>query len=135
MIRRPPRSTLFPYTTLFRSREEHQAHVLEGVAAQDHGASLLHVYLSVCVDVLDAAGVPARVGEDADDPAVGPEVEVAGSERLRDRGQAGVPPLVVEGTEPAAPGAVGGSRVPVVWLAVDGHGRRIGMQAHLCSEI
>src|SRR3712207_8039743 len=25
MIRRPPRSTLFPYTTLFRSREEHGA--------------------------------------------------------------------------------------------------------------
>src|SRR2546430_12245929 len=24
MIRRPPRSTLFPYTTLFRSRHEHQ---------------------------------------------------------------------------------------------------------------
>src|SRR3712207_8854132 len=24
MIRRPPRSTLFPYTTLFRSGEEHQ---------------------------------------------------------------------------------------------------------------
>src|SRR5438270_10260916 len=24
MIRRPPRSTLFPYTTLFRSHEEHQ---------------------------------------------------------------------------------------------------------------
>src|SRR3989442_8780331 len=24
MIRRPPRSTLFPYTTLFRSRPEHQ---------------------------------------------------------------------------------------------------------------
>src|SRR3712207_9011731 len=23
MIRRPPRSTLFPYTTLFRSRQEH----------------------------------------------------------------------------------------------------------------
>src|SRR2546422_6530508 len=23
MIRRPPRSTLFPYTTLFRSREQH----------------------------------------------------------------------------------------------------------------
>src|ERR1039458_728494 len=26
MIRRPPRSTLFPYTTLFRSDEEHQQH-------------------------------------------------------------------------------------------------------------
>src|SRR3712207_6873844 len=25
MIRRPPRSTLFPYTTLFRSRREHHA--------------------------------------------------------------------------------------------------------------
>src|SRR5690349_22469747 len=25
MIRRPPRSTLFPYTTLFRSQEQHQA--------------------------------------------------------------------------------------------------------------
>src|SRR3712207_8846585 len=24
MIRRPPRSTLFPYTTLFRSEEEHE---------------------------------------------------------------------------------------------------------------
>src|SRR3712207_8902923 len=29
MIRRPPRSTLFPYTTLFRSRDEH-------VVEQDH---------------------------------------------------------------------------------------------------
>src|SRR3712207_7603579 len=26
MIRRPPRSTLFPYTTLFRSREPHVLH-------------------------------------------------------------------------------------------------------------
>src|SRR2546429_5708869 len=28
MIRRPPRSTLFPYTTLFRSRERHHPHVV-----------------------------------------------------------------------------------------------------------
>src|SRR5205807_2886123 len=27
MIRRPPRSTLFPYTTLFRSRDRHESHV------------------------------------------------------------------------------------------------------------
>src|SRR5688572_32731197 len=26
MIRRPPRSTLFPYTTLFRSRRQHPRH-------------------------------------------------------------------------------------------------------------
>src|SRR3989449_11085694 len=39
MIRRPPRSTLFPYTTLFRS------HILDGVGdlgnvAQPHGSAL-----------------------------------------------------------------------------------------------
>src|SRR2546422_4108538 len=28
MIRRPPRSTLFPYTTLFRSEVEHAQHAL-----------------------------------------------------------------------------------------------------------
>src|SRR5688572_31835039 len=30
MIRRPPRSTLFPYTTLFRSSDEHKRHVTTG---------------------------------------------------------------------------------------------------------
>src|SRR3712207_8416764 len=29
MIRRPPRSTLFPYTTLFRSGNEHEARLIE----------------------------------------------------------------------------------------------------------
>src|SRR3712207_8309986 len=34
MIRRPPRSTLFPYTTLFRSRQ------VLGAADVDHGAQI-----------------------------------------------------------------------------------------------
>src|SRR2546422_3890823 len=34
MIRRPPRSTLFPYTTLFRSRTDGPAHRPDGPAAQ-----------------------------------------------------------------------------------------------------
>src|SRR3989441_6204851 len=34
MIRRPPRSTLFPYTTLFRSRDPFAASKGEGYAAQ-----------------------------------------------------------------------------------------------------
>src|SRR5256885_3804013 len=34
MIRRPPRSTLFPYTTLFRSRDR--------VGAEEHGQLRLH---------------------------------------------------------------------------------------------
>src|SRR5688572_31853164 len=37
MLRRPPRSTLFPYTTLFRSHEREQRSVeIGGVAEADH---------------------------------------------------------------------------------------------------
>src|SRR2546430_12685876 len=36
MIRRPPRSTLFPYTTLFRSREGHRADDLLAVGRHLH---------------------------------------------------------------------------------------------------
>src|SRR2546428_7377603 len=32
MIRRPPRSTLFPYTTLFRSRDDGRGHVASAVS-------------------------------------------------------------------------------------------------------
>src|SRR2546426_5919418 len=35
MIRRPPRSTLFPYTTLFRSIEEHSHGLVPGERALD----------------------------------------------------------------------------------------------------
>src|SRR2546429_5482117 len=34
MIRRPPRSTLFPYTTLFRSREPARPHLLRAPSRQ-----------------------------------------------------------------------------------------------------
>src|SRR3712207_7039723 len=42
MIRRPPRSTLFPYTTLFRSHHHHGggAVVDAGGVARGHGAGL-----------------------------------------------------------------------------------------------
>src|SRR5689334_24109528 len=36
MIRRPPRSTLFPYTTLFRSEHERHAPVNERVGDREH---------------------------------------------------------------------------------------------------
>src|SRR2546430_11333408 len=47
MIRRPPRSTLFPYTTLFRSRQVvrdpalpvHHEHVLVRAGGEDEGAA------------------------------------------------------------------------------------------------
>src|SRR5256885_8203414 len=42
MIRRPPRSTLFPYTTLFRSRprQHFEAILVEGARAHVHHAAL-----------------------------------------------------------------------------------------------
>src|SRR2546422_4994553 len=42
MIRRPPRSTLFPYTTLFRSRVKRAASVLPGNAVSDNRERLFH---------------------------------------------------------------------------------------------
>src|SRR5437667_255085 len=38
MIRRPPRSTLFPYTTLFRSIRHHRMPVRRGLAGGARGA-------------------------------------------------------------------------------------------------
>src|SRR5258708_8540199 len=37
MIRRPPRSTLFPYTTLFRSHRRRRSPVLRGAPRRIHG--------------------------------------------------------------------------------------------------
>src|SRR2546422_1428451 len=41
MIRRPPRSTLFPYTTLFRSAVPTPAHTAVGLAVLERGVALL----------------------------------------------------------------------------------------------
>src|SRR3712207_7053615 len=46
MIRRPPRSTLFPYTTLFRSPRSSSCHVLLLLVL-----SLLGAFLSFCLSV------------------------------------------------------------------------------------
>src|SRR2546425_2515451 len=45
MIRRPPRSTLFPYTTLFRSVRE-----------AENGASEVHAIVHLLVDTQEAMG-------------------------------------------------------------------------------
>src|SRR3712207_8730345 len=63
MIRRPPRSTLFPYTTLFRSRRPDQA----GRAARLHGRP---------------PEVPVAAGRDRD------AHDVRGDAGLADAGQA-----------------------------------------------
>src|SRR2546430_4131547 len=42
MIRRPPRSTLFPYTTLFRSRHEHARFPPRAQLGDRHRAGATH---------------------------------------------------------------------------------------------
>src|SRR3712207_8075729 len=67
MIRRPPRSTLFPYTTLFRSAEVdgHPALVRDDVARHPaldpHGVEALAVAAAVDVDL---AGLVAGRSEE-----------------------------------------------------------------------
>src|SRR5690242_21027167 len=51
MIRRPPRSTLFPYTTLFRSKEE-------GATMIEYGL-MLALIAAVCVGAVKALGSAA----------------------------------------------------------------------------
>src|SRR2546430_6879155 len=65
MIRRPPRSTLFPYTTLFRSFH----HLLEGASENKHLTDILRrladvsaLYVNLSVDLR----INGRVGTNAE---------------------------------------------------------------------
>src|SRR3712207_7073181 len=66
MIRRPPRSTLFPYTTLFRSEVVHAVQAaddrrLAAAGRADEGGDL--TLAQVERDVLDRRGVPVGDAE------------------------------------------------------------------------
>src|SRR3989449_10884802 len=65
MIRRPPRSTLFPYTTLFRSLEvEHvPGHVVRLRAAGGRGRPRLEIALARVASPAARRRQPARRGE------------------------------------------------------------------------
>src|SRR5688572_31253127 len=75
MIRRPPRSTLFPYTTLFRS-----AVPVRGVDSQPAGAGQEEPgLLAEGAAVPGRGGVPAHAGRE---PEGGPAAEDRKSTRL-----------------------------------------------------
>src|SRR5258708_17434931 len=59
MIRRPPRSTLFPYTTLFRSVFERN--VLTAHFCADHLAEIDLVFLIQCIYTINAVAAPIAV--------------------------------------------------------------------------
>src|SRR3712207_6860013 len=78
MIRRPPRSTLFPYTTLFRSLRNSQAQ-----ERLQHGAR------GAERDAGDADRVEALLGEGVERPGLEPRPRVLArrAEGLRDRSE------------------------------------------------
>src|SRR5436190_6495587 len=56
MIRRPPRSTLFPYTTLFRSDAQDMRKVILVLSdGKDSGPIAFHQHISSQADVIDRA--------------------------------------------------------------------------------
>src|SRR3712207_6975934 len=75
MIRRPPRSTLFPYTTLFRSRPFSKEHLIKAIPStakkiavldrtKEPGALAEPLYLDVRSAFYDVENKPVIVGED-----------------------------------------------------------------------
>src|SRR2546430_12580429 len=84
MIRRPPRSTLFPYTTLFRSLGNDDEHLSAG----ERRDALLQR------DIV----VPPRDDRDARRPAPDGDLAVPAGEIASDPGQ---PPPAAPGPEPA----------------------------------
>src|SRR2546426_6818543 len=60
MIRRPPRSTLFPYTTLFRSRSTRRLEVL----SQGRAAQPLRVLLQLGICLAISEHTPSEVDGD-----------------------------------------------------------------------
>src|SRR3989449_7841646 len=68
MIRRPPRSTLFPYTTLFRS----QPHSL----SRDDGLTLHDCYITAAARCAPPGNKPSRVELDRCRPYLAAELRV-----------------------------------------------------------
>src|SRR5258708_26215319 len=95
MIRRPPRSTLFPYTTLFRSRQNHEvarnsfqgAHVRgnrRGSRSEEHTSELQSPDHLVCRLLLEKKKKKRCRYDDRSVPVPPrPRSTVAASERLR----------------------------------------------------
>src|SRR3989454_10210978 len=82
MIRRPPRSTLFPYTTLFRSlgvptlELQHEADVVPGVEILRVGSG------GAAVRVDGAVQVTPRIAHDAESVMSLPEIGVSAEHRF-----------------------------------------------------
>src|SRR2546430_13275081 len=84
MIRRPPRSTLFPYTTLFRSALKAGAKEIEKVLAKDKPADVLEAMGRPALAALFGAKSEADVDAAADELLSAAGLSPVGKCRLRD---------------------------------------------------
>src|SRR5256885_17056979 len=126
MIRRPPRSTLFPYTTLFRSREPD----LETVAGVELEELEVLEHAAVAHELRDV-DVERRVG-------VGPEQILrllpdvfAAHRHVRARGGEGVGGALVEAVQR---GLIGGGAPLHTWQCRAAVGRRAVTRGRLCRH-
>src|SRR5256885_12943281 len=60
MIRRPPRSTLFPYTTLFRSRRLEAAAHVDAVSVEHRADGIVEVKMILADEARDLRGERVR---------------------------------------------------------------------------
>ena len=75
MIRRPPRSTLFPYTTLFRSASDPQPEISEVTELPESALPESALPESAPVDVVDVAVEAVPDLEPVPEPEITPEIE------------------------------------------------------------
>src|SRR3989475_9580606 len=68
MIRRPPRSTLFPYTTLFRSHDELRERAIAARVGVTKAVGLVHEEKPVTGGRCRQAAIPRAQGFGRDDP-------------------------------------------------------------------
>src|SRR2546422_8099655 len=66
MIRRPPRSTLFPYTTLFRSGDAGRGFQIEGQPPAEPGHLPGAGYSVACPNYFRTMGIPLLKGRELD---------------------------------------------------------------------
>ena len=94
--------------------EEEQPHVLEGVCRQNDRVRELCLWATQRVDVLHASRPAVGVGQDPSDPAMRPQVEIAGGQRFPHARQPGMPFVAGPGAEAIVPRGVRHLRVAVV---------------------
>src|SRR2546430_12688646 len=103
MIRRPPRSTLFPYTTLFRSsrRQGRAGAFLEHGALRADGRlglfppDLHHNRIDLVEHLLIWYGVPIRLDAERDRPAPPPPTPTPPPHSIRPAGPASRPAVTL----------------------------------------